>query len=535
MYVDAALDPDERALVEQHIRECESCNQNLQAWVNERNLLQTLVKQVDDVALPDGIPSFKKRMGLRGFLLANLATGGLIWLIQFVWKTLFGELAVELFLTVLSRIPIPVPDGFDVLVEAGLLFIFEGGVNLVNNYLMIVGFIVATLCVWFAFVFWRTRAKLMVLFVAALGTGLLVPAESMAIEVRYEKELITVVEDEVIEDTLVAAGETIVVNGDINGDLLAFSRRVVVNGDVSGNLFTFAESITVRGSVGGMVIGASRSMEVEAAEIGGDLWTATNNVSVGSGTSIRGNILSFAEAVEFSGMTERDLVAFAEHLEVNGIIGEDIEAFSYSLDLLGDARVGGKVRFRGDMENFQQSVDAIIDSGIEFLDMPDEFEHESRFMSDGYYIFQLIRLIAAFLAGLLLFWLLPVARDIDLKGGLDSLKAAGVGLIALISMPIIMLLLAVTLVGLPVAIVGLFLWLCLIYFAKIALAWFLGKVILGSRGGEEKLVLTLLVGLLAVIVAVSLPSIGVVINFLLTITGAGMLVLLLLNRQARGS
>lgn len=534
MFVDGALEADEHARVADLIAENPERAAELEMWRNERNLIHAAINGEEDVQVPAGIPRFKRRLGLREFVMANLATGGLIWVLQFVWKTLFGELAVELLFAALSRFSVPVPDGFDVMVETGLLFISEEGVNMITNYFTIIGLAVlaiTALCV--AYVVRRARLNVLAMVSAAILAGVMMPSDVMAFETRTEGALITIEADEVIEDSMIIAGETIVVEGDVTGDLFAFSRRVIVNGDVGGNLVTFAESITLRGDVGGSLLGASSSLEIDGAEVKGDLWGFANSLLVSTVTDVTGNTVGFAETFVFSGSTGKDLFAFAELLEISGEIGDDVEAFSETLNLLGQSKVAGDVRFRGDEDALRRSDEAVVNGVVEFVDLPEEFEDESKYLTGEYYVTQLVRLAAAFVSGLLFLWLVPVARDAELDGGLDGLKTAGLGLVTVISLPFIAFLVAATLVGLPIALFGLFLWVALIYFAKILVAYMLGRMLLSSldteESGDENFMMTLFVGLLAVIVAISLPAIGGVINFLLTIIGIGMLLGLIMD------
>ena len=48
------------------------------AWRNERNLIHASVTSLEGIEIPVETPRFKRRMGLREFVMANLATGGLI-------------------------------------------------------------------------------------------------------------------------------------------------------------------------------------------------------------------------------------------------------------------------------------------------------------------------------------------------------------------------------------------------------------------------------------------------------------------------
>src|SRR5690606_35540727 len=123
----------------------------------------------------------------------------------------------------------------------------------------------------------------------------------------------------------------------------------------------------------------------------------------------------------------------------------------------------------------------------------------------------------------LLFHLLPGLRNLNLSRGTAGLKTAGIGLLALVSTPIILILASLTIVAIPLALLGLFSWIVMIYLAKILIALLIGNLLLGGRDLRWPLVMPLLAGLIVVFIIISLPVIGVVLNFLLTIAGMGLI------------
>jgi hypothetical protein len=104
------------------------------------------------------------------------------------------------------------------------------------------------------------------------------------------------------------------------------------------------------------------------------------------------------------------------------------------------------------------------------------------------------------------------------------LKTAGIGLVTLVSVPIIALIVAITLVGLPFSFIAIIAWLLLIYLAKIVVGAFVGRMMLSSTKYAENIALILLAGITTILVAINLPAIGGVISFLLTIVGVGLIV-----------
>ena len=108
------------------------------------------------------------------------------------------------------------------------------------------------------------------------------------------------------------------------------------------------------------------------------------------------------------------------------------------------------------------------------------------------------------------------------------MKAGGVGFLTLVAVPVAAIIIAVTFIGLPIALITFVLYLIACYLAKIIVAEFVGRSVMKNSGA-----VSLLVGLLMVIVAVNLPWIGTLINFLLILLGLGVIALSVFRNVAR--
>ena len=356
-----------------------------------------------------------------------------------------------------------------------------------------------------------------------LAVALLAP-DANALE-RRSGETVTITKEQTIDDTLVAAGETVVIDGVITKDLFAFARRIVVRGSIGGNLIAFAEDITVQGQVGGMVLGAGASMDLINATVSGDLWGAGESVRIDPATQIAGNATIAARRAEIAGQIEHDALTFAGKLEVSGRVGRNLDVFARRVHLLNDARIGGDLRLRTDRDNaLRQSATSAVGGEVNVHSDEMHYESRGRHVHGGYYLLQLFRLISAFIAGLVLLWCVPCLRALNISNGTEGLKTVGIGLLTVIALPVFMLVSAVTLVGLPFAVIGFFLLLLVVYFAKILLASFIGRLLPGPFKRMDNYPLTLLSGLVVILLVVNIPWVGGFINLALTLAGAGLIV-----------
>ena len=237
-----------------------------------------------------------------------------------------------------------------------------------------------------------------------------------------------------------------------------------------------------------------------------------------------------SELITVAGRVGKDLYAAAETTELSGYVGEDVEAYSHWLSLLDDARVEGSVRLHTDNdEALQLSDSAVVLGEIENLALPKDFESSNRYASGEFYLQQSVRLVSAFLIGLVLLWMIPVFRRAQIEGGIEGVATAGIGLVTFISLPVIALLVGLTVVGIPFTVFGFIAWIMMIYFAKIVIAPFIGQLVLSSTDKRDSMPFTLFAGLLVIMLVVNLPGIGGFFNFLLTVIGIGVIVRIILS------
>ncbi len=250
----------------------------------------------------------------------------------------------------------------------------------------------------------------------------------------------TVPKGETIDDTLVVAGESATIDGTVNGDLIALAREVHIRGRVKGDVFSLARDIEIDGAVDGSVISAGQNIDMRGA-IARNLYAAGANIGIAKESSILGNASLFLGNLNIEGALGKDLLAFAR--------------WDGQVRLRESARIGGNLSVRTD-----NAQDVRIDSGAVIggkrnILVPPPAQTPNRYATASFYIWQAIWLAAAFITGLLVFWLAPGLVRVSLDTTRTLLTAGGIGFLAVIAGPIAALLAAVTLVGLPLAFVAL--------------------------------------------------------------------------------
>jgi len=346
----------------------------------------------------------------------------------------------------------------------------------------------------------RRPATIGLLVTLALVLGL---PSALAVEKRTER-VVTIPREQTVDDSLLAAGDIVRIDGTVTGNLFAFGRRVLVKGTVKGDLIAVAQTLDVDGEVEGNVY----SFFVQSVNIRGHV--------------VRG-VYSLSQYVQLESLSQVDaeVVAVASSVEVRGTIGKHLRAYCGSLALWTPARVGGDVE-----AHVAKAKDVFVEPGVvvtgktkTFLPAP----RPSRYARAGFYLGQGVRLAAALLTGLVLYWLFPLLFAARLEKTSAALPALGIGFLVLVAPPVAAILAGITLVGLPLALLGLAAWLAALYLAKIIVAALIGQSIRRSPLGQPKsFALDLLIGLAIVFVVINLPYLGGWISFLVLLLGLGL-------------
>lgn len=394
-------------------------------------------------------------------------------------------------------------------------YIAPAGIRFVESVLRNASWIALTAILFLAIVLFSRRSMVTSSILSALAFITVFSSSSYGLDIRSGDKPVTVPSGETIDDTLVAFGESITVDGTVTGDLLAFARQVTVRGMVKGNVISFAQHVEVEGTVEGSVFGFAQSLATRG--------------------QVAHNFYAFAQTADAARNSRiaENAIVFAAESNIEGTIGKDAYIRAASIRVSAPARINGSLIGRAARpENVHIDPGAVIAGKT---DVQGPRPRPSRYATLSFYVWQTIWLAAAFLTGLLLFWIVPALSRLPLATTRDMLASAGVGFIVLVGIPIAAIIAAVTLIGLPLGLIALACWLVAIYFAKIVVAGFVGRSLLEKGDTHAPIALILLAGLVPIFIAINLPYVGALVNFLLIILGLGMLVVRAFQTTGWGS
>src|SRR5581483_3637605 len=229
---------------------------------------------------------------------------------------------------------------------------------------------------------------------------------------RRTGDTVVVAKDETLEDTLIAQADTLRIEGTVTGDVISFSRDLEMEGRVEGNTFSFAEEADIRREVGRSAMTFARYCRLDReARIAGDL-------------------LAFCAEAALNGAVGRDASAFAGSVDVGGNIERNLAASTGRLTLASPARVGGDLTAR-----VRRAQDVKMESGATVAGRTDIRirPRRSDFRRAGFYVGIVISIAAAFVTGLILFWLFPTLFGARPVTAGDYARSLGVGFLVCVA------------------------------------------------------------------------------------------------------
>src|ERR1700730_1770582 len=252
--VDGELAADEARRLRDLLPTCRRCRALVDALRAENRVLSESLNELPEEASPAGFspPRSSWGWGDLAIMAAVLALGSIIS----VW---FDELSIPAALEWFNPFSL---SGRTNLISYLFYHLAHGGTAMLADYAAVVGWICLLLLLGGSALLLGRRGRLRLPGLHLLIVLLTLSLSSFAMERRHG-EFVTVPASETVDDTLLATGNTVRVEGVVNGDLLVFSRTLELHGTVKGDLVSFAKRTVVSGSVEGHIYNFSQSFDLD--------------------------------------------------------------------------------------------------------------------------------------------------------------------------------------------------------------------------------------------------------------------------------
>ncbi len=363
-----------------------------------------------------------------------------------------------------------------------------------------------------------------------------------------------------INDDLYAVGDEVSIEGRIEGDLVAAGSQVETDGLITGSINAAAAKYKHVGKARGSVRVIAGECRVNGS-IGRSLVAAGATIELGEKTHIKRDATLYCDEATISGIVKGNVEIEASEVEITGQIGGDLDINADKISILRPAVIMGDVRYRSGTELTIDTAEVTVLGAITWdeSDGSDTGSNPARTV-----VFKIATLLAALICGLALLYLFRrYAEETvhQVKSRPSVALAAGIAAVVVSAIAILLLSFAlgftaagISLLGDTVSLGGAILLICAVVLIPVAtfatlfggILFYAGKIVVGALLGyfafrvfkpdaPRLSGLQLFAGLVVLSVLFAIPYVGTAIYILVSLVGAGGIVLGIKNCHANRS
>ncbi len=333
---------------------------------------------------------------------------------------------------------------------------------------------------------------------------------------------------EVHEGWFFGAGDQVVIEGTVNGDAYVAGGVVEVNGTINGDLLVAGGQLTINGTVSDDIRAAGGNIQING-KVGKNISVAGGTIAIGKSGSVGGGILAGCGNLSVSGTIARDARVASGAMSLTGTINGNVDYTGDNLSVLQGAKIGGNLSA---CVKKTEHVDVAQGSVLGKVDITtQEMKPVQHILGLRPFRFwaKIAWALSLLLVGLLLAFAFPKQlRNLGLTINQHPGNSFLWGIVGLILIPIGSLILLVTVIGIPLGLLALTLFLWMLYLTQLTLGVLVGHRLFGieeKKGGN--LFWAFAVGLIIVQALTFIPYVRFLVVLAGLIFGLGAILLVL--------
>lgn len=317
------------------------------------------------------------------------------------------------------------------------------------------------------------------------------------------------------EDAIVSASAPTVVDS-VPGDVMLAGGNVEFHGTAGGDYLGAGGNQTIGGRIHGSIRAAGGEIHVTGIA-DRNATIAGGNVALDSTGVIGRNAYLTGGNVQVSGTVRGDLLASGGSVILNGVIGRDVKIAGGALRIGPHAQIAGNLRYRVSAGKVHIDPAARISGTVTALPV-----------STGWGLWHVLWILGFLLVGAVAVALFPrfTAEAAEILPQ-RPVRSALVGLGWAILVPIAICVAAITIIGLPLALLTAAVYVVLVCLGSVPFALWLGQRLLGARArtGRQGALVNFFVGGFLLLVVGIIPLVGPVVTLIAGVLGLGTILL----------
>jgi cytoskeletal protein CcmA (bactofilin family) len=336
------------------------------------------------------------------------------------------------------------------------------------------------------------------------------------------------------QEDLFLWGATVNFDGNIVGDVICGANAVTINGTTDGNVIAVARRVTINGEICRSLRCFAQTVNI-SSQVDGDVVAVGADVTLGNDAVVGRDLAAFAGEVFLDGTIRGKAYIDGGTVTIAGLIDGDVTIKADNISVTPDAVINGELNYTSKNKG-NISPEAQIVGGAKWKKKSTETsESSSAVPYPTSWFWSLMFLGGALVLGILAILIkrdgvVAVVEEIRSNAALDGLIGVGV----MVVVPILLILVGITLVGIPIAAAGFTVYVFAFLIARVLVGITIGYLLLGLlKKGRISLGWALVVGMIILAIGYKIPYVGWLIYLLAWAVGAGALTMLLFRKKAK--
>jgi len=321
--------------------------------------------------------------------------------------------------------------------------------------------------------------------------------------------------DQTINDNFVRAANSFDIRGNIKGDVVVVGANVDISGRVEGDVLAAASNIKISGEVLGNVRVAGAAVDIEG-KVGKNVNVFSGTVNFGLNSEILGDVSVYSGTADFKGKVEGNIYGRTGRVTISGKLNKNVE-LHFDGEEKGDEAslvIFKEAEIQGDLNYYSRSQakideEAVIKGQVNKYTPKVVGKAARKFINSFWLFSRLVSFFGLIVVALILIWFFDdrtkkITERMLKKPGQSMLFGLGI----LFLVPIISIMLMITIIGAPLGIIILLLYILAIYLSTIFVGLTIGRQILAyfqkKKFPEVSSFWSLIIGLLIYLIIVDL-------------------------------
>lgn len=325
-------------------------------------------------------------------------------------------------------------------------------------------------------------------------------------------------------DDVLATGSMATIMDSVPGDAILASGDVSFGGVTGGDYLGAGGKQAITGRIHGSLRAAGGQVHVAAA-VDRNATIAGGAVGLDSAAVIAKNAYLMGGTVQVDGTVRGALLASGGMIILNGVVGRDVEVAGGALRIGPHAQIAGNLRYRVPAGKVRIDPAARISGTVTAIPVAGRWGLKRVLWLLGFLM------MGAVAVALFPGFMAEAAEILPQRPGRSALFGLGWAILV----PIAICLAAITIVGLPLALLTAAIYAIMVCLATVPFALWLGQLLLGARArkGREGALMNFFLGGFLLLVVGIIPIVGGWVSLVAAVLGLGTIVLQAISLRER--